>query len=130
MKIIVCFILRMVFICVISGLLGVSGITSYDWQLWVILCSVIGIYACGLILGKESQPCSDSKWIDINDRLPNLNERVLVYYYCAEDYYKITVGKFIGGNLQFETDDDNQELFFVTHWRSLPDEPKERGVNK
>lgn len=46
----------MVFICLISGVLGAMGISLANWQLWVILCSAVGLYTCGAILGKESQP--------------------------------------------------------------------------
>ena len=56
MKIAICIVLRMVFICLISGVLGAMGISLANWQLWVILCSAVGLYTCGAILGKESQP--------------------------------------------------------------------------
>ena len=53
MKIAVCTLLRLVFLCLISGVLGATGITLTDWQYWVIFCSAIGLYSCGVILGKE-----------------------------------------------------------------------------
>ena len=55
MKIAVCIVLRLVFICLISGVLGTTGITLPDWQFWAIFGSAFGLYACGCILGKESQ---------------------------------------------------------------------------
>jgi hypothetical protein len=55
MKILVCNVLRLVFICLISGVLGATGITLTDWRFWLILGSALGLYTCGCILGKESQ---------------------------------------------------------------------------
>ena len=61
-----------------------------------------------------------AEWIDVNERLPKEGERVIVFYWCAEDYTQITVGEYIGGNVGFLLDDDNQELLFVTQWQPLP----------
>ena len=55
MKIVVCIVLRLVFICLISGVLEVTDITPPDWQFWVIFGSAFGLYACGYVLGKESR---------------------------------------------------------------------------
>ena len=55
MKVVVCIVLRLVFVCLISGVLGATGITLPDWQFWVIFLSAFGLYTCGLILGKESR---------------------------------------------------------------------------
>lgn len=90
-------------------------------------------------------------WIDVNEALPtkeyldkyyksnnydftrkeyeelwDKKYRVLVYYWCAEGYTKITVGELLSndnGNPFWELDDDNCELLFVTHWQPLPDIP-------
>ena len=65
-------------------------------------------------------------WIDVNKSLPNNKQRVLVYYWCAEDYTKITVGEYFSrsdGEGFWMLDDLNDELFFVTHWQPLPEPP-------
>lgn len=77
-----------------------------------------------------------AEWIDVNERLPELNTRVLVYYFCAEGYSTITVARFdkyTNGDIWWELDDDNQELCIVTHWMPLPEPPrtpKERGAEQ
>lgn len=48
----ICSVLRLVFICMITGILGSMDITLSDWQFWVIFCSAIGLYICGVVLGK------------------------------------------------------------------------------
>jgi hypothetical protein len=60
--------------------------------------------------------------------------RVLVYYWCAEGYTKITVGEILyidnDGTPQWDLDDMNDELIFVTHWQPLPDIPINNKLNE
>ena len=44
-------ILRLLFICTISAVLGIMGIHLDNWRFWVILGSSIGLYVCGVMLG-------------------------------------------------------------------------------
>lgn len=48
----ICSVLRLVFICMITGTLGSMDITFSNWQFWAIFCSAIGLYICGMGLGK------------------------------------------------------------------------------
>lgn len=97
-------------------------------------------------------------WIDINDALPTkeyLDEyyksnnydftreeydevrgkkyRVLVYYWCAKGYTKITVGgiMYVDNEAPYwQLDGEDDELIFVTHWQPLPDIPINNKPNK
>ena len=51
-RVAICSVLRLVFICMITGMLGAMDITLSDWQFWIISCSAIGLYVCGMVLGK------------------------------------------------------------------------------
>ena len=51
-KVAICSVLRLVLICMITGTLGAMDITLSDWQFWVIFCGAIGLYVCGMVLGK------------------------------------------------------------------------------
>ena len=65
-----------------------------------------------------------SEWIDVKDEPPKIGDRVLVFYWCAEDYTETTVGEYMGESVGFVLDDDNQELCIVTHWMPLPEPPR------
>lgn len=54
MKIVIYSVLRLVFVCLMFAMLRASGVTFTNWESWVALCCVVGIYACGLMLGKEA----------------------------------------------------------------------------
>jgi len=63
------------------------------------------------------------EWISVKDRLPDCNDKVLVY----DDYLeRVLPAEF---NRVFEDIYDNCESFithrYITHWMPLPEPPKE-----
>ncbi len=60
-------------------------------------------------------------WIACSDRLPQADERVLVYFKNKiRDFQSITLSEFIDGEFNM-----GSKLFQVTHWRPLPPPPTE-----
>lgn len=62
----------------------------------------------------------DDGWISVKDRLPQADERVLVYFKNKiRDFQSITLSEFIDGEF-----DIVGRLFQVTHWQPIPQPPK------
>lgn len=49
-KIIAWIVMKFLFICLISGTLGLSGISFTDWQFWTIMSGACGFFLCGMLL--------------------------------------------------------------------------------
>lgn len=63
----------------------------------------------------------DDGWISVKDRLPQADECVLVYFKNKiRDFQSITLSEFIDGEFNM-----GSKLFQVTHWRPLPQPPKD-----
>ena len=64
-----------------------------------------------------------SEWVSVKDRLPKLEQRVLVYYpnWSADnnEYQIAYLTQTWGAGIQFVTYDDVM-LIGVTHWRPIP----------
>jgi DNA-directed RNA polymerase subunit RPC12/RpoP len=67
----------------------------------------------------ETDTNDDSKWINVKDRLPDNDNRVLVYMHENRmSYTRIDTDRLVKGRwVRWET--------CVTHWMPLPEAPKE-----
>ena len=76
----ICTILKVFLICLVSGILGAMGISIKDWQLFVIIFSMIGCYWCGELIGRNVKRASSTKISNnINeDDLEKNNTRILI----------------------------------------------------
>ena len=45
--------IRLIFLCTLACTLGTAGVAFTDWQFWAAYISALGLYVCGLYLGKE-----------------------------------------------------------------------------
>ncbi len=65
-------------------------------------------------------------WISVEDRLPEVGQRVLVYGISSQQP-EIHVGEFTGHSwFYFPEDASWSSLVDVTHWMPLPEAPKQR----
>lgn len=68
------------------------------------------------------------RWINVDEALPEIERRVLVYYpdwvNMDEEYQVAHLEETHGAGIQFVTY-DGVRLPTVTHWRPLPEPPKE-----
>lgn len=55
------------------------------------------------------------EWISVKDRIPEKNDRYLVYFSNIEPYYAIGFSSFYNGEWNH---------FHITHWMLLPEPPK------
>lgn len=69
-----------------------------------------------------------SKWIDVDERLPNLNDEVLIavdgYVYGAQ-YWKYSNGMAFGTETADDIFSAGHEKDHVSHWMYMPEPPKE-----
>ena len=67
------------------------------------------------------------KWISVKDRLPELNQPVLVFAPTEDENYLVDyIHSFLDGNPLWNwcvNVENNQQT--VTHWMPLPEPPKE-----
>lgn len=66
-----------------------------------------------------------SSWISVKDKLPELRKDVLIRV-TVGDKYNVEQGRYYGSdwcNCWCAT--RNENLYPVTHWQPLPDEPKD-----
>uniref|UniRef100_UPI00403DAE32 DUF551 domain-containing protein n=1 Tax=Pasteurella multocida TaxID=747 RepID=UPI00403DAE32 len=80
-------------------------------------------YGSDLVLEKPEivEFLQDDGWISVKDRLPQADECVLVYFKNKiRDFQSITLSEFIDGEFNM-----GSKLFQVTHWRPLPQPPKD-----
>lgn len=74
-----------------------------------------------------------SRWVSVEDRLPETDDWVLVWYCDKDGDFFATVGKYKEwkptGERYWYTDVDNNETAWppvkITHWMPLPEPPKE-----
>jgi hypothetical protein len=66
-----------------------------------------------------------NKWIGVSDRLPESNERVLVFCPILEPHEVIGATSYPGSTWSVWITDDGQELGKTepTHWMPLPEPP-------
>lgn len=79
--------------------------------------------------GYEDGKKDAVKWISVKDRLPNLDEAVLVhaeYLHIKTNYYEVwSLFRRHGGELIWvDKYGDGHKLTEVTHWMPLPEPPK------
>ena len=69
---------------------------------------------------------SRDRWISVEERLPEMHEEVLI---CTEDYGESELGFAMvavwDGSDWIDTWDRRGTIHCVTHWRPLPEPPKE-----
>ena len=68
------------------------------------------------------------RWISVEERLPNKYEEVLI---CTDEYGKSLMGfattAIWEGNIWLEAWTKKETIWAVTHWRPLPEPPKEEN---
>ena len=73
----------------------------------------------------------DSNWIDVNERLPEEGQLVLIYFPSLNDSYGMRFGTWQASGLEFAKMRD--EMFAdATHWMPLPLPPtlKQSNISK
>ena len=76
------------------------------------------------------------EWISVDDRLPNIDERVLVYIPKPDNHYNIEIAYISEGNddypywvLQDESQFYSTRFYYISHWQPLPELPKDGDTN-
>ena len=89
--------------------------------------------AVGLSMTKFVQDAVEvtiPKWISVDDRLPETNDWVVVWYRDKDGDYFPTVGKYNSQENYWTTDVDNSETAYppdkITHWMPLPEPPHKK----
>lgn len=68
------------------------------------------------------------KWIDVNERLPDEGQMVLVYFSGLSDCQGIRFGTWKASGLEFAR--MRQELFAdASHWMPLPEPPQLKALD-
>lgn len=65
------------------------------------------------------------EWISVKDRLPSIDENVLVYDNCFKDVSIGYISDFLNYRKTWITDCGESVSDTVTHWMPLPEPPKE-----
>lgn len=82
----------------------------------------------------NEQPAADvvksPLWIDVDDELPEMYERVLVNYTYEGGFDKTICAKFIGGKHGWVIEDDKEGWCKITHWQPLPESPSKTNGGK
>lgn len=77
------------------------------------------------------------KWISVNDRLPNIDERVFVYIPRPDNHYNIEIAYISEGNddypywvLRDKSQFYSTRFYYISHWMPLPEPPKDGDVDE
>lgn len=84
----------------------------------------------------EALPSADvqpvDRWISVDDRLPNIGERVFVYIPRPDNHYNIEIAYISEGNDDYPywvLGDKSQfystRFHYISHWMPLPEPPKD-----
>lgn len=72
------------------------------------------------------------RWISVDERLPNTDERVLVYIPRPDNHYNIEIAYISEGNddypywaLRDKSQFYSTRFYYISHWQSLPELPKD-----
>lgn len=65
------------------------------------------------------------EWISVKDKMPRINEVVLVYDKFIEDVSTGYISEFLGDRVVWIIDYGQSISDEVTHWMPLPEPPKE-----
>lgn len=72
------------------------------------------------------------RWISVNDRLPEINERVLVYIPKPDNHYNTEIAYLSEGNdnypywvLRDKSQFYSTRLHYISRWMPLPEPPKD-----
>mgnify|MGYP002526448013 CR=1 FL=1 len=72
-----------------------------------------------------------NQWISVDDKLPDINERVFVYIPRPNNHYNIEIAYISEGNddhpywvLRDESQFYSTRFHYISHWMSLPEPPK------
>lgn len=86
-----------------------------------------GEFIDGFIKGAKWHQEQD-QWIAVSERLPEIQEPVLVYLptYGTPNMIPMWLADWADGKLWFSTAWSTKELHEVTHWMPLPKAPKEK----
>ena len=65
-----------------------------------------------------------SNWISVEDKLPRVNEDVLMRVTCSS-YFNVEQGRYKGGDdwMNCWCSSRNADLYPITHWQPLPSSP-------
>jgi hypothetical protein len=81
-------------------------------------------------LVKDVQPVN--QWISVDDRLPNIGERVFVYIPRPDNHYNTEIAYISEGNDDYPywvLGDKSQfystRFHYISHWQPLPEPPKD-----
>lgn len=76
------------------------------------------------------------RWISVDERLPNTDERVLVYIPRPDNHYNIEIAYISEGNddypywvLRDKSQFYSTRFYYISHWQSLPEPPKDGDTN-
>ena len=72
------------------------------------------------------------RWISVEDRLPEIDERVIVYIPKPDNHYNTEIAYISKGNddypywvLRDKSQFYSTRFHYVSHWQPLPESPKE-----
>lgn len=83
---------------------------------------------------EDVQPVNP--WISVDDRLPEIDERVFVYIPRPDNHYNIEMAYISKGNddypywvLRDKSQFYSTRFHYVSHWMPLPEPPKDGDIN-
>jgi hypothetical protein len=84
-------------------------------------------YSTIMVKAIENSPTVNPyEWISVEDRLPEIYDRVLINYTYEGGYNKTICAKYIGGKYGWVIEDDKEGMCKITHWMPLPEPPTEK----
>ena len=75
-----------------------------------------------VVLQAMEEYSNQSKWIDVNDELPDSSATVL-FYEDDEYYIGFSSGGYFVSLNDYSEETGHKHLYNVTHWQPLPTEP-------
>lgn len=89
------------------------------------------------IIDFPSADVQPVKWISVDDRLPNIDERVLVYIPRPDNHYNIEIAYISEGNdnypywvLRDKSQFYSTRFHYISYWMPLPEPPKDGDVDE